>query len=35
VPAVSIEMRQVEQSASNLPHVERALDYIQRVYGGA
>jgi sugar phosphate isomerase/epimerase len=35
VPAVSIEMRQVEQVASNLPHVERALDYVQRVYGGA
>jgi sugar phosphate isomerase/epimerase len=35
VPTVSIEMRQVEQVASNLPHVERALDYVQRVYGGA
>jgi sugar phosphate isomerase/epimerase len=35
VPAVSIEMRQVEQVASNLPHVERALAHVQRVYGGA
>jgi sugar phosphate isomerase/epimerase len=35
VPAVSIEMRQVEPVASNLPHVERALDYVERVYGGA
>ena len=31
---VSIEMRQVETSASNLPHLERALDFVQRVYGG-
>ncbi len=33
VPAVSIEMRQVESAASNLPHIERALAYVQRVYG--
>ena len=35
VPAVSIEMRRVEPVASNLPHVERALDYVQQVYGGS
>jgi sugar phosphate isomerase/epimerase len=33
VPAVSIEMRQVEQTASNLPHVERALDQVVPIYG--
>jgi len=30
---VSIEMRQAEATASNRPHVERALDFVQRVYG--
>lgn len=35
VPAVSIEMRQVEASASNLPHVERALDFVAEVYADA
>lgn len=30
---VSIEMRQAETSASNLPHVERALDFVLRTYG--
>ncbi len=33
VRVVSIEMRQVEASESNLAHVERALDYVQSVYG--
>ncbi len=32
-PVVSIEMRPVEASRSNLPHIERALDYVQSVYG--
>jgi len=35
VPAVSIEMRQVEPLASNLAYVERALAYVQPIYGGA
>lgn len=33
VRVVSIEMRQAEPSASNLPHVERALEFVQSVYG--
>lgn len=32
VPVVSIEMRQVEAVESNLPHLERALDFVQSVY---
>lgn len=31
--AVSIEMRQVEASASNIPHIERALEYVRSAYG--
>lgn len=34
VRVVSIEMRQAEATNSNLPNVERALDYVQSVYGG-
>jgi sugar phosphate isomerase/epimerase len=33
VRAVSIEMRQVEETGSNLLHIERALDYAAVVYG--
>jgi D-psicose/D-tagatose/L-ribulose 3-epimerase len=33
VRVVSIEMRQPEAKDSNLPHVERALDFVQAVYG--
>lgn len=34
VPVVSIEMRQVELTASNLPHLERALDFVAATYFG-
>ena len=33
VPVVSIEMRQVEAEGTNLPHLERALEFVARVYG--
>lgn len=33
VPVVSIEMRQVETESSNLPHLERALDFVAATYG--
>lgn len=32
VPVVSIEMRQVEATASNLPHLERAIDFVEETY---
>jgi len=31
---VSVEMRQVEATHSNLSHLERALDFVQAIYGG-